>query len=83
MAEVAKIAAIPAAHAMEYREAVVKAVMLLFMILSSAHEKKRKKKKKNYVGRVTLPSSIKEKEAHWLIKSREPPPPRDKKERLN
>mmetsp|Transcript_27046 Transcript_27046/g.73086 ORF Transcript_27046/g.73086 Transcript_27046/m.73086 type:complete len:140 (-) Transcript_27046:38-457(-) len=36
MAEVAKIAAIPAAHAMEYREAVVKAVML-FMILSSAH----------------------------------------------
>eukprot|EP00983_Pelagomonas_calceolata_P110116 1159634-Pelagomonas_calceolata.AAC.1 len=27
--------------------------------------------KKNFVGRVTLPTSIKEKEAHWLIQSRE------------
>eukprot|EP00983_Pelagomonas_calceolata_P063505 1147755-Pelagomonas_calceolata.AAC.2 len=33
--------------------------------------------------RVTLPTSIKEKETHWLIKSREPPPPREKKERQN
>eukprot|EP00983_Pelagomonas_calceolata_P036257 1133413-Pelagomonas_calceolata.AAC.1 len=40
MAEVAKIAAIPTAHAMAYREAVVKAVVLLFMILSSAHVSK-------------------------------------------
>eukprot|EP00983_Pelagomonas_calceolata_P054937 1143901-Pelagomonas_calceolata.AAC.3 len=32
--------------------------------------KREEKKKKNYVGRVTLPTSIKEKEAHWLIKSR-------------
>eukprot|EP00983_Pelagomonas_calceolata_P021700 680124-Pelagomonas_calceolata.AAC.1 len=42
-----------------------------------------RKEEKNYVGRVTLPTSIKEKEARWLIKSREPPPPRDKKERQN
>eukprot|EP00983_Pelagomonas_calceolata_P066552 1149086-Pelagomonas_calceolata.AAC.1 len=43
----------------------------------------RAKRKKNYVGRVTLPTSIKEKETHWLIKSREPPPPREKKDRQN
>jgi hypothetical protein len=40
-----------------------------------------KKRKENYVGRETLPTSIKEKETHWLIKSRESPPPQDKKKR--
>eukprot|EP00983_Pelagomonas_calceolata_P077185 1153761-Pelagomonas_calceolata.AAC.1 len=42
-----------------------------------------RKEKKNYVGRVTLPTSIKEKETRWLIKSRELPPSREKKERQN
>eukprot|EP00983_Pelagomonas_calceolata_P043505 1138926-Pelagomonas_calceolata.AAC.12 len=41
------------------------------------------RKKRNYVGRVTLPTSIKEKEARWLIKSREPPPPQKKKDETN
>eukprot|EP00983_Pelagomonas_calceolata_P063678 1147827-Pelagomonas_calceolata.AAC.2 len=37
MAEVAKIAAIPVAHAGAYREAVVKAVTLLFLALTAAN----------------------------------------------
>eukprot|EP00983_Pelagomonas_calceolata_P079359 1154628-Pelagomonas_calceolata.AAC.8 len=47
------------------------------------NSRKEKEKKKENVGRVTLPTSIKEKKTHWLIKSREPPPPREKKERQN
>eukprot|EP00983_Pelagomonas_calceolata_P053256 1143221-Pelagomonas_calceolata.AAC.3 len=51
--------------------------------IKKEERKERKEKKKNYVGRVTLPTSMKEKETHWLIQSREPPPPQGKKERQN
>eukprot|EP00983_Pelagomonas_calceolata_P040528 1137659-Pelagomonas_calceolata.AAC.4 len=43
----------------------------------------RRKEKKNYVGRETLPTSIKEKEIHWLKELRVPSTARSETEIAN
>eukprot|EP00983_Pelagomonas_calceolata_P019253 605485-Pelagomonas_calceolata.AAC.1 len=47
------------------------------LTISRCHKEKKLRRKSS------LPTSIKEKETHWLLKSREPPPPREKKDKTN